>query len=177
MSAHVLGLRRLPPPHAILRRVCISQSGADRFFRPGDGPVPFAGLSAVFSDAVMCRFRLRPVTIAATGPAAGFDIGDSEFTFDCTFEVPVQRDGGAAQEGRCTLPAGESVAFTVDDEKAAAARACVSSPDAVGSVLPGRDSDRETIQTGRLALKEAGTNGVYNSNILSIVLEFSAQRC
>ena len=60
---------------------------------------PFAGLSAVFSDAVMCRFRLRPVTIAATGPTAGFDISDSEFTFDCTFEVPVQRDGSAAQEG------------------------------------------------------------------------------
>jgi len=44
---------------------------------------PFAGLSAVFSDAVMCRFRLRSVTIAATGPAAAFDISDSEFTQDC----------------------------------------------------------------------------------------------
>ena len=133
---------------------------------------PFAGLSAVFSDAVMCRFRLRPVTIAATGPAAGFDISDSEFTFDCTFEVPVQRDGSAAQEGRCTSPAGESVAFTVDDEKGGRGEGM--------RVFAGLRSDpffldgiaiAQTIQTGRLALKEAGTNGVYNSNILSIVLD------
>jgi hypothetical protein len=133
---------------------------------------PFAGLSAVFSDAVMCRFRLRPVTIAATGPAAGFDISDIEFTFDCTFEVPAQQDGSTTQEGSCTSPAGESVAFMVDDEK-----------DGRGEglrVFAGLRSDpffmdgiaiAQTIQTGRLALKEPGTNGLHDSNILSLVLD------
>jgi len=133
---------------------------------------PFAGLSAVFSDAVMCRFRLRPVTIAATGPAAAFDISDSEFTFDCTFEVPVQRDGSVAQEGRCTSPAGEPVAFTVDDEKGGRGEGL--------RVFAGLRSDpffmdgvaiAQTIQTGRLAVKEPGTNGLHDSNILSLVLD------
>jgi hypothetical protein len=133
---------------------------------------PFAGLLRVFSDAVMCRFRLRPVTIAATGPAAGFDISDSEFTFDCTFEVPVQRDGSAAQEGRCTSPAGESVAFTVGDEKGGRGEGL--------RVFAGLRSDpffmdgvaiAQTIQTGRLALREPGTNGLHDSNILSLVLD------
>jgi hypothetical protein len=133
---------------------------------------PFASLSAVFSDAVMCRFRLRPVTIAATGPAAGFDISDSEFTFDCTFDVPAQRDGSAAQDGRCTSPAGESVAFTVDDEKGGHGAGV--------RVFAGLRSDpffmdgvaiAQTIQTGRLALREAGTNGLHDSNILSLVLD------
>ena len=136
-----------------LRRVCLSQSGAAADHRVLVMDLfPFAGLSAVFSDAVMCRFRLRPVTIAATGPAAGFDISDSEFTFDCTFEVPVQRDGGAAQEGGCTSPAGESVAFTVDDEKGGRGEGM--------RVFAGLRSDpffldglaiAQTIQTGRLA--------------------------
>jgi hypothetical protein len=133
---------------------------------------PFAGLLRVFSDAVMCRFRLRPVTIAATGPAAGFDISDSEFTFDCTFEVPAQRDGSASQDGRCTSPAGESVAFTVGDEKGGRGEGL--------RVFAGLRSDpffmdgvaiAQTIQTGRLALKEPGTNGLRDSNILSLVLD------
>src|SRR5262245_63893357 len=62
---------------------------------------PFAGPSALFSDAVMCRFRLRPVTIAVTGPAA-FDVSEREIVFDCSFEVPIQRGGRTVQEGRCT---------------------------------------------------------------------------
>jgi hypothetical protein len=133
---------------------------------------PFAGPSVAFSDAVMCRFRLRPVTIAATGPAAGFDISESEFTFDCTFEVPVQGDGSAVQGGRCTSPAGESAAFTVNDEKGGRSKGL--------HVFAGLRSDpffmdgvaiAQTIQTGRIALKEDGTNGLYNSNILSLVLD------
>src|SRR5215813_4336549 len=46
---------------------------------------PFAGPTALFSDAVMCRFRLRPVTIAATGPAA-FVVSEREIAFDCSFD-------------------------------------------------------------------------------------------
>ena len=34
-----------------------------------------AGPSAVFSDAVIYRFRIRPVDIAATGPEAAFAPG------------------------------------------------------------------------------------------------------
>ena len=40
-----------------------------------------AGPSAVFSDAVIYRFRIRPVDIAATGPEAAFAPSKSEITF------------------------------------------------------------------------------------------------
>jgi len=90
---------------------------------------PFAGLSAVFSDAVMCRFRLRPVTIAATGPAAAFDISDSEFTFDCTFKC--RSSGTAARRRKADArrrPASQLLSRWTT-RRAGAARVCVYSQD------------------------------------------------
>src|SRR5499433_4445912 len=52
-----------------------------------------AGPSAVFSDAVIYRFRIRPVDIAATGPEAAFAPSESEIIFDCVFDVPSDIDG------------------------------------------------------------------------------------
>src|SRR5208337_5546888 len=70
---------------------------------------PYAGPSALFSDAVIYRLRMRSVSIAPDGRA--FAVATEESVFDCTF-------GGAqpAQEGRCKLPTGEVVAFRVNDE-------------------------------------------------------------
>jgi hypothetical protein len=133
---------------------------------------PFAGPTALFSDAVLCRFRLRPVTIAATGPAAAFGVGEREFTFDCTFEVPVQRGGSTVQEGRCAWSTGESAAFQVNDEKDDGSKGL--------RVFAGLRSDPfildgvaivETLQTRRLAFKAVGTNKLYGANVLSLVLE------
>src|SRR5208337_2641018 len=70
---------------------------------------PYAGPSALFSDAVIYRLRVRSVSIPPGGRA--FAVATDESVFDCTF--------GAAQpvqEGRCTLPTGEVVAFRVNDE-------------------------------------------------------------
>src|ERR671937_2968812 len=50
--------------------------------------LPRAGPSACFSDAISCRFRLRPVTVAASGPAAAFALGAEELAFDCSFDTP-----------------------------------------------------------------------------------------
>src|SRR5215475_2657897 len=67
-----------------------------------------AGPSAVFSDAVIYRFRIRPVEIAAMGPEAAFAPSQTEFTFDCTFDVPDGPAGAArpVQYGSCLLPSG-----------------------------------------------------------------------
>ena len=77
-----------------------------------------SGPSAVFSDAVIYRFRIKPVEIAATGPEASFAPSESEIVFDCVFDVP--RDTGGAvrpgQHGRCLLPNGRTVSFRADDE-------------------------------------------------------------
>ena len=47
---------------------------------------------------------------------------EREFTFDCTFDVPVQRGGSMVQEASCTSPTGASVSFTVNDEKGGAGK-------------------------------------------------------
>src|ERR1700730_14398408 len=62
-----------------------------------------AGRSALFSDAVIYRFRVRPAAISATGAAASFAIGTNEVIFDCVFEVPSSLEVGAQpiQHGRC----------------------------------------------------------------------------
>src|SRR5258706_12735788 len=77
---------------------------------------PYAGPSAMFSDAVIYRLRVRSASIASNGPM--FAGGADELTFDCTFDVPADTDGGRqpVQQGRCTMPDGETVSFLVNDE-------------------------------------------------------------
>src|SRR6266851_2619579 len=74
---------------------------------------PYAGRSACFSDAVIYRLRVRSVSMAPNRRAVA--VGADEFTFDCTFDVPVSTDSGGkpVQEGRCTMPNGETVRFRV----------------------------------------------------------------
>ena len=136
---------------------------------------PAAGPTALFSDAVVCRFRLRPVTIDQSGGTAAFVVGDPETVFDCTFDVPMHREGSTVQEGRCTTPAGDAVSVVVNDHN--------------GTRGPGvrifaglrsdpfffdRTASVETVQTRRLAFKEVYNNDLAGLNVLSLVLEFDA---
>jgi hypothetical protein len=136
--------------------------------------LPRADPSAWFSDAISCRFRLRPVTVAAVGPAAGFAVGAEELVFDCTFDVPRPGDGEAApmQQGRCSPPAGAPVAFRVHHQQGA-------STDDL-RVFAGLRSDpffldlpalQATIRGGRLAFNEVGSNSLAGFNVLSVVVE------
>jgi hypothetical protein len=136
--------------------------------------LPRAGPSAWFSDAIGCRFRLRPAAVAGVGPAAAFAVGAEELVFDCTFDVPQPGGGGAApvQQGRCTPPAGAPLAFRVHDQQGAGAEGL--------RVFAGLRSDpffldlpalQQTVRTGRLAFKETGRNSLAGFNVLSIVVE------
>jgi hypothetical protein len=129
--------------------------------------LPRASLSACFSDAIICRFRLRPVTIASDGP--GFAVGaeDDELVFDCTFE---HADG--VQQGWCTPPGGEPIAFRVNDAHGASANGV--------RVFAGLRSDpffldlpafQETVRSGRIAFNEVGGNSLAGFNVLSVVVE------
>jgi hypothetical protein len=117
--------------------------------------------------------RLRPVTVASVGPAAAFTLGAEELVFDCTFDAP-RPGGGAAsvQQGRCTPPAGEPVAFQVHDQQGGRADGL--------RVFAGLRSDpffldlpalQETVRGGRLAFKETGSNSLAGFNVLSVVVE------
>jgi Domain of unknown function (DUF4331) len=136
--------------------------------------LPRAGPSACFSDAIGCRFRLRPVTVAGVGPAAAFALGAEELVFECTFDVPRSDGGGAApvQRGRCTPPAGAPIVFHVHDEQGAGADGL--------RVFAGLRSDpffldlpalQVTIRSGRLAFREVGSNSLAGFNVLSVVVE------
>ena len=129
-------------------------------------------LSAVFSDAVIYRFRVRPLTVASDSLA--FVVGADEFTFDCTFDVPRSFDNGAkpVQQGHCTMPNGATVSFGVNDENGGQGEGL--------HIFAGQRSDpffldgpmaEKTIATGKLAFKEVGSDRLYGKNVLSIVIK------
>jgi hypothetical protein len=136
--------------------------------------LPRAGPSVCFSDAIGCRFRLRPVTVAGVGPAAAVAVGAEELVFECTFDVPRPGEGGAApvQQGRCTPPAGAPVTFRVHDDQGGCAEGL--------RIFAGLRSDpffldlpalQQTVRSGRLAFKEVGSNSLAGFNVLSVVVE------
>src|SRR5258705_11889038 len=67
---------------------------------------PNAQPGALFSDAASYRFRVRPVTIPASGPGSRFEVGTDEYDITCTFAAPVRTDGAGSfvQHGMCELP-------------------------------------------------------------------------
>ena len=86
--------------------------------------LPFAPPSAVFSDGLIYRFRLRPLTANASGDGAPFVVDGEEIVLDCVFSAPMSGHGasGPGQEGACCLPTGEAISVTVNDECADQAR-------------------------------------------------------
>ncbi len=140
--------------------------------------VPRAMPSSTFSDAIVYRFRLRPATIAATGAAAAFAIGDNEIVIDCTFD-PAEWSPGQPieQQGFCRTPFADVVAFRMND-------AAGGERDGV-RVFAGLRSEpffldffamAETLKTGRLSFREVGSlqgpRGLDpGSNVLALVVE------
>jgi hypothetical protein len=137
--------------------------------------LPRASLSSFFSDAIVCRFRVRLLSIAHVGPAAAFAPGKEEFTFDVTFAAPLSLKDGSApvQEGACRTPTGEVVSFLVNDYKGTTAKGlrvyagCRSDPFFIDVAAL-----REVFETGRLAFKHPGTHTLAGTNVLSMVVEF-----
>jgi len=171
MSDHISGPRAIADPVADITDVYAFPSPES----PRDlvlimNVFPFAGSSALFSDAVIYRFRIRPAAIASTGGA--FAVGADESTFDVVFEVPAGQDGAQlVQRGRCIAPTGENVAFRVNDEKGGAGEGL--------RVFAGQRADpfffdggaaQETFDTRKLAFKKVGTYLLHDQNVLAIVL-------
>ena len=134
-----------------------------------------SGPSAVFSDAVIYRFRIRPVDIAATGLEASFAPSESEMIFDFVFDVPSDTGGAErpVQYGRCLTPNGRTISFRADDENSGVG-------DGV-QVYAGQRSEpffldvrmiEKTAATGKLSFKPKGSDTLYGTNILAIVVKF-----
>ncbi len=169
MSDHISGPRALAAPAADITDLYAFASPE----RPGHvslvlNTLPFAQPTDSFSDALVYRFRIRPLTIAGAGVKAPFTVGDDELVVDCLFTSSETR---AVQEGACQIQAGEPIPFQVGE------------PSEVGGVrvfagarwdpfIMDAPAALKTIETGQLAFRERSSIYLDGKNVLSIVVEF-----
>jgi hypothetical protein len=175
MSDHISGPRALAEPIADITDVYAFPSPE----RPGHlvlvlNTLPFAAPTALFSDGLVYRFRLRPLAARPANGSTPFAVTDGEFVFDCVFSDPARGAGGGAagQEGACTTPAGETVAFRVNDERGGAAHGLrvFAGPRWDPFILDAPAALR-TIATGTLAFTDPGHIFLDGKNVLGLVVE------
>lgn len=174
MSDHISGPRALAEPIADITDVYAFPSP----IRPGHlvlvmNTLPFAPADARFSDGLVYRFRLRPLSVASGGPAL-FDVASEEFRFDCVFSDPEDEDGDPVREqiGTCTTPKGQSVPFKVDDVAGGSAHGVrVFAGVRWDPFIMDAPSALKTIATGVLAFKESSSIYLDGKNVLSLVVE------
>src|SRR5467141_4033947 len=97
MSDHISGPRAIADPVTDITDVfAFSSPESPQHLVLIMNVFPYAGPSAVFSDAVIYRLRVRSVSITSNRRA--FAVGADEFTFDCTFDVPANHGGQPIQQ-------------------------------------------------------------------------------
>jgi hypothetical protein len=141
--------------------------------------LPFAPPSAVFSDGLIYRFRLRPLTLNAREAPVPFAVDGEEIVIDCVFSAPVDRHGvnGPEQKGTCWLPAGEAIPARVNDERGGQARGVrVFAGPRWDPFILDAPAALNTIATGQLAFTDPGAIYLDGKNILSVVVEVDCAR-
>jgi len=173
MADHFSGPRALADPASDITDVFTFPSPE----RPGHlvlvmNVFPIAAPTALFSDALSYRFRLRPVT-ASTAAGAPFVAGADEWTIDFGFTAPAASLGGATEQaGTCTPPSGAQVSFRVGDEQPTESTGL--------RIFAGQRLDPFFIDLAaesanhaleRLTFRTQGVNTGEGANCLSIVVE------
>jgi hypothetical protein len=173
MSDHISGPRALAEPIADITDVYAFPSPE----REGQlvlvqNTLPFAQPSALFSDGLVYRFRLRPLSAGAASDPAPFAVAEEEFVFDCVFSDPAAGDGVRGQEGVCTTPAGDTVTFRVNDEQGGSGHGVrVFAGPRWDSFIMDAPAALKTIATGKLAFTDPGAIYMDGKNVLSLVVE------
>src|SRR5919112_362352 len=173
MSDHISGPRALAEPIADISDVYAFPSPE----REGQlvlvqNTLPFAQPSALFSDGLVYRFRLRPLVARAPSDPAPFAVAEEEFVFDCVFSDPAAGDGEREQEGACTTPAGDTVTFRVNDEQGGAGHGVrVFAGPRWDSFIMDAPAALKTIATGKLAFTDPSAIYMDGKNVLSLVVE------
>ena len=173
MSDHISGPRALADPIADITDVYAFPSPE----RPGQlvlvmNTLPFAPPSALLSDGLVYRFRLRPLTARAATDPTPFSVGEKEFAFDCVFSDPSARNGADGQEGTLTTPEGELVHFRVNDEEGGSGHGVrVFAGPRWDPFILDAPAALKTIATGELAFTDAGAIYMDGKNVLSLVVE------
>jgi hypothetical protein len=135
--------------------------------------LPFAPPSAAFSDGLIYRFRLRPLTANAQQGAAPFAAGREEIVLDCVFSAPANGHGASRpeQEGTCSVP-GETVSVRVNDEcggQAGGVRVFAGSR--WDPFIMDAPATLKSIATGKLAFTDPSAIYLDGKNVLSLVVE------
>jgi hypothetical protein len=141
--------------------------------------LPFAPPSAVFSDGLIYRFRLRPLIANARQDLLPFTADGEEIVLDCVFSAPVtgHRANGPEQEGACQLPTGETVSARVNDGgggRAGGAR--MFAGPRWDPFIMDAPAALKTMATGKLAFTDPGTIYLDGKNVLSLVVEVDCGR-
>ncbi len=178
MSDHISGPRALAAPAADITDLYAFTSPE----RPGQlclvlNTMPFAQPHDLFSDALIYRFRIRPIRVVGSDAVIPFAVSNDEFVVDCTFEAPVPTGlgGELVQNGTCRIPTGEMIPFRVGENCEvpgvrvfAGARWDPFIMDAPAAI--------KTIETGLLAFRERSSIFLDGKNVLSIVVELDSAK-
>ena len=180
MSHHISGPRAMAEPAADITDLYAFPSPE----HPGRvvlvlNTLPFAPPSAAFSDGLIYRFRLRPLTANTQQDGAPFAAGGEEIVLDCVFSAPGSGHGADApeQEGTCATPAGETVSIRVNDECGGQAHGVrVFAGPRWDPFIMDAPAALNTIATGRLAFTDPGAIYLDGKNVLSVVVEVDCAR-
>jgi hypothetical protein len=174
MSDHISGPRALADPTADITDLYAFPSPE----HPQNlvlvmNTLPFAQPSDLFSDGLVYRFRLRPLTrTPANGARARFVASGDELVIDCVFSDPASDDGARVQEGTCTLSTGGSIAFRVgetDGGPVGPIRAFAG--ERWDPFIMDAPAALKTIADRRLAFTDPGAIYLDGKNVLSLVVE------
>src|SRR5215471_15321053 len=172
MSDHIDGPRQIGDPSADLTDVFAftSPENPARTVLAAD-VFPTCGQEAIFSNAITYSMVVRRAKVMGLGDNAKFETSDPEIRFSFKFDVLERGSPGQRplQRGTCTLPGGQTLGFTVNDEKGA------STPDGTFRVFAGLRSD-PFILAWIVAAMKPFQNLLQNDNVLCIVIEFDTRR-
>lgn len=178
MADHFSGPRALADPAADITDLYAFPSP----HRPGHlvlvlNVMPAAAPTALFSDAVTHRFRVRPVSSAHAAAKPVFAVAEDEYAFSVTFAAPIRGETSdtLAQVGTCLTPGKEEISFLVGDEKPAEAPGL--------RIFAGPRLDpffidfagvQATEALEQVAFQPEAANPLDGMNVLSIILEIDA---
>ena len=136
--------------------------------------LPFAAPSAEFSEGLIYRFRLRPLTPehpGGSGPVRRGRRRDRDRLRVLCISERTRRQR-PEQEGTCWLPAGETISVRVNDEHGGQARGVrVFAGPRWDPFIMDAPAALKTIATGKLAFTDPGAIYLDGKNILSLVVE------
>jgi hypothetical protein len=172
MSHHISGPRAVAEPIADITDLFAFPSPE----RPGHlvlvlNTLPFAPPDARFSDALIYRFRLRPLSRNGAAGDAPFEPHGEERVVDCLFTTPEGSDTGP-QQVRCTLPDGSVVTAQVGDEQGGeSGGARVFAGTRWDPFILDAPAALKTMATEQLAFTDPGSIYMDGKNVLGLVVE------